>query len=266
MEQLELRFYTRPEIAEALSVNIKDTRHFAERVKDRLQKWGYDFHYINRKGVEILSKPETPAERLAEILYRGFGIDIQINAEQFACFIAAFTDIEGFESMPWEKREDAYYDYYDFSVSGKTLRNWCKQLIERGVIARVDGFTIWRTTIEDGIKHRKMIEESDEENMEKKREYFKRRAILFKDYYESLVAEGTTKREAKKEAWDQTYKALWAEYDCCYYYCKRFMLSAFSNNGVDVFEIYELSQEIAAAAPPPPKPSITAPATEDYEF
>ena len=53
----------------------------ATSVKDRLKKWGYGFHYIDRQGVEILSKPETPAERLAEMLYRGFGIDIQINAE-----------------------------------------------------------------------------------------------------------------------------------------------------------------------------------------
>lgn len=41
MQQLECRFYPRQEIAEALSVNPKDSKHFAERVKTTLDKWGY---------------------------------------------------------------------------------------------------------------------------------------------------------------------------------------------------------------------------------
>ena len=76
MNQLQLRFYTRPEIAEVLSVNINDSNHFADKVKTRLKNAGYGFHYIDRQGVEILSQPETPKEKLTEIVYRGLGINI----------------------------------------------------------------------------------------------------------------------------------------------------------------------------------------------
>ena len=61
-------------------MNINDTDNFARNVKAKLKKWGYGFHY-DTPAVDIVSKPETPSERLAEILYRGFGINIQINAE-----------------------------------------------------------------------------------------------------------------------------------------------------------------------------------------
>ncbi len=74
MNQLELRSYPRAEIAEVLSVNIKDSGHFKRNVENKLSKWGYGFHY-ETAAVEILSKPETPEERLAEILYRSFGFD-----------------------------------------------------------------------------------------------------------------------------------------------------------------------------------------------
>ncbi len=74
MEQLELRSYPRAEIAKVLSVNIRDSRHFKRNIENTLSKWGYGFRY-ETAAVEILSKPETPEERLAEILYRGFGFD-----------------------------------------------------------------------------------------------------------------------------------------------------------------------------------------------
>lgn len=263
MNQLELRFYSRPEIAEALSVNIKDTDHFAGKVKDRLQKWGYGFRYIDRQGVEIISTPETPEERLAEILYRGYSIDIQICAEQFACFIAAFSDIEGFESMPWAERAAAYYSYYGICVSDKTLRNWCSQLIQRGVIARMGGSTKWRTYFEGNRKIREPIEEIDEVEMQS---YFERRSELFKDHYIFHLEREEKPGAARKAAWKETYADLWNEFNCCFYYCKYFTLSKYSYNDVDVREIYELVTEIAAAAPPPTEASAAAPPTSGFVF
>ena len=105
MQQLECRFYPRQEIAEALSVNPKDSKHFAERVKTTLDKWGYEYEY-SRSGVEITGKPETAEERLREILIRKLNLDVQIDAYAFACFICAFTDIGSFDSMPWEERAE----------------------------------------------------------------------------------------------------------------------------------------------------------------
>lgn len=258
MEQLELRSYPRAEIAKVLSVNIRDSRHFKRNIENTLSKWGYGFRY-ETAAVEILSKPETPTERLSEILCRGYGIDIQVFPEQFAFFIAAFTEIDGFESMPWAERAAAYYDFYGVFVSDKTLRNWCSQLIDRGVIAKMGGATKWRTYFEGNRKIREPIQEIDEVEMES---YFERRSELFKGNYITELERGLPPGAARKAAWKETYADLWAEFNCCFYYCKYFTLTAFSYNDVDVREIYELVTEIAAAAPPPQEASAEAPTTE----
>lgn len=263
MDQLELRFYTRPEISKALSVRLEDNNNFKRDIENKLSNWGYGFHYIDRQGVEIRSKPETPEDRLAEILYRGFGINIQIDAEQFACFIAAFTDIEGFDSMPWAEREIACRKYYGVSACERTLRNWCSQLIDRGVIAKMGGSTRWRTYFEGNRKIREPIEEIDEVEMEN---YFERRSELFQENFITELKSGLSPKAARKAAWKQTYIDLWGEFGVCYYYCKTFTLSNFSYNDVDVREIYELVTEIAAAAPPPKTPSPQAPPTTEFTF
>ena len=196
-----------------------------------------------------MSKPETPAERLAELLYRGFGIDIQINPIQFACFIAAFTDIKGFGSMPWGDRKKLLHSRYGVSVEEKTLLNWCSRLIEKGVIAKVGASTRWRTSFDGSRKIREPVAENDEEEM---RRYFKRRGELFKDHYISELERGLPPVVARKAAWKETYVDLWAEFNCCYYYCKGFVLSAFSEEQeVMLQEVYELSRELAAAGPQP---------------
>ena len=81
--------------------------------------------------------------------------------------------------------------------------------------------------------------------------YFERRAELFKEHYESEVKRGMPPRDARNSAWKMTYSDLWAEFNCCFYYCKGFALNAFSDNGVNMCEIYELCRELAAAAPAP---------------
>ena len=68
MNQLELRSYPRAEIAEVLSVNINDSGHFKRNVESKLSKWGYGFRY-ETAAVEILSKPETPEERLYDTMF-----------------------------------------------------------------------------------------------------------------------------------------------------------------------------------------------------
>lgn len=254
MKQLELRTYPRAEIAEVLSVNLKDSSHFKRNVENKLSKWGYGYRYTTPE-VEIVSKPEAPTERLSEILYRGYGIDVQIQAIQFACFIAAFTDIEGFSSSPWEQREIEFYKYYGYSVSERTMRNWCSQLITRGVISKYGGTTKWRTFYIDDIKFREPIEDIDEVEMES---YFERRKEIFNEKYTSQIESGKQQKEARAAAWKDTYKDLWLEFHCCFYYCKGFELSSFSYNDVDVWEIYELAREIAAPAATRKEASVPA--------
>ena len=260
MNQLELRFYTREEIAEALSVNINDPDHFKRNVENKLSKSCYRYRYINRRGVEIISKPETPEEKLTEILYRGFGIDIQVTPIQFACFIAAFEDIDSFESSPWGEREKKYLKRYGYSVDERTMRNWCSQLLARGIVAKIGATTAWRTYFEGGRKIREPIEEIDRVEMES---YYERRTELFKDHYINQLETGKPLKEARAIAWKDTYKDLWAEFECCFYYCKGFVLSSFSYNDVDVWEIYELARELVPTATPQKAPK--APAQNNQE-
>ena len=243
MKQLELRSYPRAEIAEVLSVNINDGKHFARNVKNKLDKWGYGYDY-GIQSVQITSKPETPAELLAELLYRGYGIDVQIDPLHFACFISAFTDIEGFDSMPWAKRENAYHKRYGVSVDERTMRNWCNQLIKKGVIAKFSDGTAWKTEIIDGLKIRFPIDEEDEEERQK---YYERRKEIFSDLYNAELKQGLNPKEAKAQAWSDTYKQLWAEFGCCFYYCKTFALSAFDEENL-LPEIYEIASELADVA------------------
>ena len=251
MNQLELRTYTRAEIAEALSVNLNDSKHFKRNVENKLSKWGYRYEYTT-PAVTITCKPETPKERLAEIVYRCFGMDIQVDTLQFGCFISAFTDIEGFASMPWEERAKAYYKRYGECVDARTLSNWCRHLIEKGIIAvSGDESVAWKTIIIDHKKIRYPLSASEPNEMY---DYFQQRSEIFSEEYQlaldSMKYSGFTKAQAKAEAWKETYKRLWADYQCCYYYCKCFTFGAFGDSidHPELFEVYELAQELAFGA------------------
>ena len=176
-----------------------DSNNFKRDVEKKLSNAGYGYHYIKRKGAVILSKPEKPEERLVEILYRGLGISIQINPIAFACFIAAFTDIDGFADKPWDTRLELYNEYYGYNFDNhRTLRKWCSQLIDCGVIAKVGGSTRWRTYYADGKKIQESIKDIDEVEMEN---YFERRSELFKDNYIAALQRGDKPGAARKAAW-----------------------------------------------------------------
>ena len=250
MQQLELREYPRAEIAEVLSLNLKDSKHFKRNGENKLKKWGYTYKWEEKQNPIILSKPETPAARLNEIVIRSFGMDKQVDAVLFACFLTAFSDIEGFATMPWEKREDEYYEQYGISVDDKTLRNWSSQLIKRNILSVGGESAAWKTTIKNNKKFRKRLLPGEPNKL---LDYYERRRKIFaEEYAASLVGisfRGEPPAAARKEAWKETYKRLWQEYGCCYYYCKCFTLSAFSEEyGADLCEVYELAQELAEEA------------------
>lgn len=227
MQQLENRFYTRKEIAGLLSVNLQDSRHFKRNIESKLSKWGYEYEY-SRAGVQILQSPETPEDRLREVLIRDYGMDVQISAYNFACFICAFSEIDGFESMPWEERERMMYFHYGISVDERTLRNWCSRLIKQNDIVRCDEKTFWKTEFTSSGKERMRVDWDCEEM----RRYFSRRAELLKEH---------------GGEWEPVIKHLWSEFNCCYYSCKTFLLSAFDCQDENrLLEIYELTKEVAA--------------------
>ncbi len=247
MEQLELRRYSRAEIAEILNVNINDSRHFKRNVENKLNKWGYLYYYTTQE-VTIIFRPETPEQRLAELLYRGFGIDIQVSPVQFACFLAAFTEIDGFCDMPWGEKEKAYYEEYGYCVDERTLRNWCSKLIAKGIVARFKSSAAWRTEVVKGIKYRSLVQEDE---LQEVRDYYSRRSQLFAEYNRQFKLQMKEDKAARNAAWKETYKDLWSEFSCCYYYCKHFSLSAFTEQDKDdLYQVYELVQKIRDAVNP----------------
>ncbi len=249
MQQLELREYPRAEIAEILSVDLHDSSHFAEKVRNKLTKWGYQFEY-SRRAVIITAKPQTPKDRLSEIVYRSFGMDIQVDAVQIGCFLAAFTDIEGFDTMPWDERAEVFYQRYGVWVEARTMRGWCHHLIQKGIIAVFGESAAWRTTIVDNKKYRERLLPGEPNELW---DYYERRKEIFAEEYNASLPGALYRGEppvaARAEAWSETYKRLWKEFGCCYYYCKCFALSAFSEDyGADLCEVYELAQELADEA------------------
>ena len=184
---------------------------------------------------------------LKEILIRELALDVQINAYDFACFLTAFSDIEGFESMPWGERESALSKTYGVNVSERTLRNWCARLIQRNMICANGDRTCWRTEIFEGIKYRSRVTQEDYGEM---RDYFNRRRELVAAEYQNALSSGISVKDAKQQAWGHAYKQLWPEYQCCYYSCKGFQLNAFSELEQEtMFEIFELTRELAGTVP-----------------
>ena len=241
MKQLELRTYSRQEIAEILSLNLADSRHFKRNVENKLKTWGYEFVFPPRGNITIIRKPESSEERLKEILLRKMNVNIQINPFHFACFIFAFQDIEGFASMPWEERAMELQNHYGVSVSDRTLRNWCSQLLEKELIAKVSDRTYWKTEIMNGRKTRTPIQQGDEEMSA----YFSRRSALISHYQIEGEKAKIPAKELKNFAFSLAIKALWEEYHCCYYTCKTFLFSAWEDDEEPFFqEVVELTQDI----------------------
>lgn len=225
MKQLELRFYDRNEIAEALSLNI--TKNFARDVKGKLDKLGYKYSY-SRKGVEIEAVPAAAADKLKEIMLRQFNLDIRIDTYAFACFMCLLMEDAEFTSMPWSVREQALKDLYGISISERTLRAWNTKLIKENIIHNdKQERTNWRTRYNAalGIKVREWVD-GNEEMEQEMQQYMKHRKILY----------------AATKDWDNTLLTLWKEFGCCYYSCSTLVLNGL---GEEAQEIYELVKEVA---------------------
>ena len=153
-ERLELRFYPREELAKIAGLDAHD-HNFAGTMKTRLTLWGYEYEFKPRRGFTITKVPETPEERLIEILRRDVGIDTQVDVLQFASFMSAFVLIDYFFSTPWPEREKLLREYYDVIVTDRTMMNWRDKLIARGYINLVSSNrNLWHTFLQDGRKVR----------------------------------------------------------------------------------------------------------------
>ena len=241
MKQLEQRFYERPEIAEITGAKLSDDKHFKRNVENTLMKWGYGYDWM-RHGVNITHIPDKPEEKLQEILIRQFHVDVQVNMYAFACFITAFPDVEGFDSMPWKVRESEYEKYSGVFFTSRTLSSWCRKLIEQGIMTKGSVGSYWKTySSADGKeKIRESVSEAEAQ------EYFKRRSELLEEMTMDNVKQNHkfSYDEARKVAWKTVYAYLWEEFKCCYYSCKTFYFSAWTEQG-QLAEVYELTREIS---------------------
>ena len=248
MKQLERRFYSRSEIAEIVKRDPKSS-HFARDVQTTLNKWGYAYQY-QRTGVEVTKQPETPEERLAEILIRKLNIDIQINPKAFACFISAFHEIDHFDSMPWDERAVWLDCEYGIQITGRTLRSWSNKLIEKGIFLKSEQRTFWKTEYHGRTKMRTPVDPENEELQS----YYQDRKEYIQKSKKQMLADNIDPKVAAVNAWAMATMELLEDYNCVYYTCKSLNVTAFSEEEDNfLLEIYELVEEIVhapkAAAP-----------------
>ncbi len=222
-------------------------------MKTKLENWGYTYNY-SPNGVEITGKPDSPEERLKEILIRKLNLSVQTDPYAFACFICAFRDIRGFVSMPWAEREFYLKEKYGITITERTLRSWCSTLIGSEVVQKSGEMSFWKTEMFGNEKVRTKISKNDPE----RRKYIQKKNKYLDKGRAAAADGGLIGKEANKFAWKFTYNRLWQKFKCCYYSCSRLIFTAIGEDYL--FEIYELVEEIAAApvAPPPePKKIIT---------
>lgn len=224
MTTLEKRFYPRQEIAEIVGItNLKD-KHFAEKVKRYLdnRKYGYDY---SRKGVSITVLPETAEEQLASMLRNSLGLDIQVDAYHFACFINAFSAIKGFDAMPWITRTAIFNQHYHNTISKPTLERWYSHLVESGNMTKFAKGALWRTfKDDDGYIVQKRVEPDSQEYQEYCE---KRKAFLTGSGFESAD------KATRKNTWGSMVYTLLPEYGV-YYYCPSSILNALGNQAEEI--------------------------------
>lgn len=224
MQQIEVRNYSRNEMAQLLKVEITDS-HFSRKVQSILTKWGYSFVY-SRKAIQITAAPSTAQERLNELLIREFDLDIRIDIGKFATFVYLLMD-EEFSSMPFGERANVMKQDYNIEVSEITLKRWYKKLVDNNVV-ETDRLrkTYWVSMYIDGQKVRMKVDEDDEGKIK----YENRRRKLA----EQNIKDGMNKADAYSSA----NLTCWKEFKCCYYSCNTIILNAFNQ------QFFELAEEV----------------------
>ena len=217
-----------------------DVKHFKRNVESVLSKWGYGYDWM-RYGVTITYVPTKPEERLKEILIRQFHVDIQVDMYSFACFVTAFNDVEGFDSMPWKVREDEFRKFSGKFYTSRTLSRWCRRLVEQGIMCKGSTGSFWKTFIDEkGQKKRELVTE------EEAQAFFKERSKMIEELTWQIMKSSRklSYDAARSEAWKFAVNSLWDREHCCYYSCKTFHFTAWNLNG-SLAEVYELTRYIS---------------------
>jgi len=222
MALLEKRFYPRQEIAEIVGITDLQDKHFAEKVRRYLDNRKYGYEY-SRNGVTIGRVPETAEEQLAFLLRDTLGLDVQINAYDFACFIKAFSVIRGFDSMPWASRTAFFNLYFHNTITQPTLERWMRFLTVGENVIHFKKGALWRTVKdENGDKVQVRVDPDSEEY----REYCEKRS-------EKLVGFENADKATRSKMWGTMVYDLLPEYGV-YYYCPQFVLNALGSQAEEI--------------------------------
>lgn len=227
MELLENRFYDLDEIAEATKSN-RASSQFKRDITRKLDAWGYQYEWHNRRGVTISAHNLTPEIRLKELLVNRLNMNSQINPVEFAYFILAFSAIPGFATMPWETRYQVLHENGMVNKEIATLRNWASRLIATDNVIKGGKDALWHTYTEKGKKIQERVELDDA----RYKEYCARRTDLLEALKKSDLS--------PSKHWGEMVKSLYGEYGV-YYYCPALCLNALGN---DVDELYDLVEQI----------------------
>lgn len=242
MEQLQEKVYTKTELAEVLGINPKD-KNFKRNVENMLTKWGYEYQFPPySKTITITYVPEGQ-NKLEELLIREYGIDVQVNGFEFACFLHAFNYIDSFASMPWGERQKTLKDIYGVDVCDKTLRNWANKLFRSGTLMKSEEKTYWKSAkINETETMREPVEKKEFMDFYKYRR--EQQAALIA---EKCMAGRTDSENIIKESWSEAHFAAMAKFGgWCYFSCKTLLLSAFDDKSLA--EVFELVDDIAPCA------------------
>ncbi|MBP3453838.1 MAG: hypothetical protein J6M20_08985 [Clostridia bacterium] len=226
MLQLEERFYTLDEIAELTQTN----RH-CKLKRDacrKLKAWGYEYEWLDRRGVTITAYHPTPEMKLRELLVEYLRLDSQVDIIGFADFIIALSRIPGFDTMPWTTRTEVLYEHTGKYIADSTLRGWASKLIATDNAMKGGKDALWHTYTENGIKRREWLPMDDA----RYKEYCARRVEILEALKDSDLPQ--------KQHWNTMEKMLYGEYGK-YYYCSRLMLNALGKN---IDELCDLVEQI----------------------
>ena len=108
--ELELRFYSLDEMAAVLGRIRKPNDNFKRDAETFLKREGYTYEWLNRRGVQIISREVPPQIKLKKLLIERLGLDSQVDALDFARYIVALFLIDGFASMPYDTKERVLFE------------------------------------------------------------------------------------------------------------------------------------------------------------
>lgn len=227
MERLDFRFYDIDEITKSTKTP-RESDHIKRDVCRKLDAWGYQYEWHNRRGVTILDLPSPASLRLKELLTERLHLNSQINPVEFAYFILAFSVIPGFKSMPWPERITILQENGMVQKEQSAVRHWASILIKSGNAMHEKKGALWHTYTQNGVKHREWVADGDD----RYKEYCDRRTAEL----DSMSQRGIQ----PKMRWGMMVKTLYGEFGY-YYYCPEICLNAL---GDDVDELFELVTQI----------------------